>query len=919
MHSARDVADLAPDQRAALVTRLRARRIGSVTGIPRAPRTRPIPASVEQERFWLLHQLAPTSTAYTIAAAMRMRGGLDRMALAGAVDDLVARHESLRTTFELVDGVVTQRIGAARDVLTHADLTGLSGEEAEAALAARLAEVTRAPFDLATGPVLRAELVRLRDDEHVLAMAVHHIACDGVSIALMSHELGALYAARRGDGPPLPPPSLQYADYADWQRARAASGEPDPALAYWRKRLADAPATTTVSADRPRPGTPSSSAGTYQARYPARVVKRVTALADEHGATPFMVLLAAVWVLLRAHTEHPVVCVGTPVANRSRPELAGTVGLLLNTLPLTARIEQHATFADVVRHARATVSEALTHQGVPFEQMVRDVVAARDRGHAPLFDVLFSMRPPVPTPAWPGVSATWLEVPGTGAKYDLAIEVEQTGDGLDVWFVYRDELYEPPTVARLAGRYGALLAALVGDPGRPLDEVDALAADERTLVLDTWNRTAEPEEPSVDRRFAEQVRATPDAVAVRTDTGELTYAELAHRVDVLADRLAGLPTGPEPVALVCCERGAELVVALLAALRAGVAYVPVAPGAPGARTASMLTGVDVVLTTRAAQPSLPAWPGPVLFADDLDGTERPATHDAVPDPGQAAYVLYTSGSTGRPKGVTITRRGFDNYVNWAARTYGHRPGEVSVVHTAISFDLTVTSLFPPLITGGTLRLLPESAGVDELAAAVSDGCGVLKLTPAHLRALDLLGLPPAARARVRCLVVGGEVLQWADVDRWRGVETIVNEYGPTEAVVGSCVHVVGDRTGATVPIGRPIANTRLYVLDDELRPAGIGEPGELYIGGAGVARGYRDQPGLTAERYVPDSFSGLAGERLYRTGDVVRRRHDGTLEYLGRRDQQVQIRGHRVEPAEIEAVLLAHPAVRQAAVTVVPG
>jgi amino acid adenylation domain-containing protein len=631
-----------------------------------------------------------------------------------------------------------------------------------------------------------------------------------------------------------------------------------------------------------------------------------------------MVLLAAFWVLLRGHAEHPIVCVGTPVTNRSRPELADTVGLLLNTLPLTARIEQHATFADVVRHARTTVSEALTHQGLPFEQMVREVMPARDRSHAPLFDVLLSMRPPAPAPAWPGVSATWLEIPGIGAKYDLAVEVELTEDGLDVWFVYRDELYEPQTVARLADRYGALLAALVDDPGRLLGEVDALAADERTLVLDTWNGTAEPEGPSFDRRFAEQVRATPDAVAVRTETGELTYAELDRRVDVLAARLAGLPTGPEPVALVCCERGADLVVALLAALRAGVTYVPVAPGAPRTRTVSMLGGVDVVLTTRAAQPGLPAWQGPLLFVDDLDGTALPKA-DRVADPGQAAYVLYTSGSTGRPKGVTVTRRGFDNYVNWAARAYGHRPGEVSVVHTAISFDLTVTSLFPPLVTGGTLRLLPETAGVDELAAAVSDGCGVLKLTPAHLRALDLLGLPPAARARVRCLVVGGEVLQWADVDRWRGAETIVNEYGPTEAVVGSCVHVVGERIGATVPIGGPIANTRLYVLDDDLRPVGIGEPGELYIGGAGVARGYRDQPGLTAERYVPDPFSGPGGERLYRTGDVVRRRHDGTLEYLGRRDQQVQICGYRAEPAEIEAVLLAHPAVRQAAVMVVPG
>jgi hypothetical protein len=277
MHPARDVADLAPDQRAALVTRLRARRTGSATGIPRAPRTRPIPASLEQERFWLLHQLAPTSIAYTIAAAMRMRGTVDRVALAGAVDDLVARHESLRTTFELVDGVVTQRIGAGRDVLAHTDLTGLSGEEAEAAPAARLAEVTRAPFDLAKGPVLRAELVRLGEDEHVLAMAVHHIACDGVSVAIMLRELGALYAARRGDGPLLSSPSLQYADYAAWQRARVASGEPDPALAYWQERLADAPATTTVSADRPRSATPSSSADTYRTRYPARVVKRVAA------------------------------------------------------------------------------------------------------------------------------------------------------------------------------------------------------------------------------------------------------------------------------------------------------------------------------------------------------------------------------------------------------------------------------------------------------------------------------------------------------------------------------------------------------------------------------------------------------------------------------------------------------------------
>jgi amino acid adenylation domain-containing protein len=913
------VADLNPAQRAALVARLRAGRAGRVTAaVPAQPRDTPIRASVGQEQIWLLQQLDPAATAYNVVDALRVRGRLDPAALGRAVRGLVGRHEALRTTFVLADGVLIQRIGPGAELpLPVVDLRDLAAAARDRRLAERIAEHCRTPFDLARGPVVRVELVRIADDEHVFVTAVHHIACDGWSMDVMARELAALYAAECAGRPARLAPAVQFADWAQWQRARSADDL--AGMAFWREHLAGAPSSLTLPPDAARPARPSADGAKYVTRYPAGLADRLAAVGAAHRATPFMVLLAGLWALLHRHTGQEVVCAGTPMANRAGPGLRDVVGPLMNTLPLAARVGEDTTFSGLVERARRAVLGASAHQDVPFAQLARALRPGRDPGHAPFFEVLFTMLTPPTPPLWPGATVDRVEVLERAAKYDLTVELERTGDGLTARFVYRTQLFTPARIARLAGQYRAVLAAVADRPHEPLSRLDLLADDERALLGHGWNRTAAPPAAPVHRQIAARAAAVPEAVAVSAGAERLTFRRLMARSAAVAERLRRAGLAPETPVLLFCERGVEFVVGLLAVLRAGGCYVPVSPDTPPVRLAALLADAGIVACSRTSRPRLPSWDGPLVHLDDgpdVDDGPGAVTSDVDIDGDRLAYVMYTSGSTGTPKGVAVTHAGLANYVAWAARAYRCRAGAVSLAHTSPGFDLTVTSVLPPLVAGGTVRLLPDGSGVDELVGEIAGhGCDVLKLTPAHLRQLRLAGAGDAVRARVRLLVVGGEALRWDDVAGWDGVG-IVNEYGPTETVVGCCVHEVHEPVGSTVPIGHPVANTRLYVMTPQLRLAPIGAAGELYIGGAGLARGYLGAPGATADRFVPDPF-GPAGARLYRSGDQVRRRADGVLEYLGRDDAQVKVRGYRIEPAEVEAALLAHPGVRQAAVVAV--
>ena len=641
-----------------------------------------------------------------------------------------------------------------------------------------------------------------------------------------------------------------------------------------------------------------------------------------------MTLLAGFQALLHRYTGQEDIAVGTPIAGRARPEFAAMIGLFVNTLVLRTDLAGGPDFRELLGRVRRTAMEAYAHQDAPFEQLVAAVQPGRDAGQSPLFRVMFVYQEdPLRELRMPGLSIVPLEIDSVAAKFDLTLFASETDQGLRLKLEYDADLFDAATIDRMLGHYRILLEGALADPSRPVAALPMLAESERRQLLREWNATrAEyPREVPVHRLFEAQVARTPEAVALAFNDRTLSYRELDARANRLAHHLRGLGVGPETRVGLCFERSPEMVIGLLAVLKAGGAYVPLDPAYPAERLAYMLadSGAEVLLTRQALRDRLPDHSAQVVCLDADEGAiaARPETApEGGAGPDHLAYIIYTSGSTGRPKGAMIVHRGLTNYLSWCTRAYAADAGRGAPVQSSISFDLTVTSLFAPLLCGGRVDLLPEEQGVEALAEALRRGgdYSLVKITPAHLQLLGQQLAPHEAAGRTRAFVVGGEQLTDEHLAFWRenAPETLViNEYGPTETVVGCCVYRVprGEPSPGAVPIGRPIANTRLYVLDARLEPAPVGVPGELYIGGDGVARGYLGRPGLTAERFVPDPF-GPPGGRLYRTGDRARWRRGGELEYLGRTDDQVKVRGYRVELGEVEAAVARHPGVREAAV-----
>ncbi|MGW6912669.1 amino acid adenylation domain-containing protein [Kitasatospora sp. NPDC054939] len=929
--SARDRVDSMSDaKRALLARRMAGRRAAASDAVVPVPRTGDPAVSAAQRRLWFMDQLSPGGSVYNVPVALRLEGPLRAGALERALGEVTGRHEALRTCLPTVgDGPVQRILPAVGLDLAPVDVPG----GAAALQEALVAEASR-PFSLEHGPLLRTRLLRCGPEDHVLLLVVHHSVCDGWSMSIVIDELLALYAAgvagTDGAAAVLPPQPLQYADYAAWEARPERAAQLDAGLAYWRAALDGAVPVIELPFDRPRPAVQSFRGARHRFALPAAVWPRVKELAAEERATPFMVLLAGFAALLSRYSSHHEVALVTPVANRPRVELESVVGFFANSLALRVDTSGAPTFRELVGHARDLAQEGLAHSEVPFDRVVEAVDPSRDLSHAPLAQVLFAL---VEDPALElergGLRVTAVEHHTATAKYDLSLEVWPGADDvLQGVFEYATDLFDAATVARIGEHLGILLTALAQDPDTRIGRAPLLSAQElRELVVDA-NRTEDP--LCGDRRahelFAEQAARTPGATALVSGGRTLTFAELDGLADRLARRLRRGGVGPETRVALLLPRGVELVVAVLAVLKAGGAYVPLDTGDPAERIAYMLGDADVriVLTDRGHAAGLPSGGAPVLAVEDaLTGEEDAAGEDVQasrPHPEGAAYIIYTSGSTGRPKGVVVTHRGLTNYLAWSTGAYRAAEGGGAPLVSPLRFDLSVTTLFCPLLAGRPVVLVPEGRELDMLAATLGRDLdfGLVKLTPAHLEALDK-AVPPARIRADGCLVVGGESLHGSTVAAWRerapGLR-VVNEYGPTEAVVGCCVHEVGEGTdlSGTVPIGRPIANTRLYVLDEHLAPVARGAVGELYIGGAGVARGYWNRPDLTAERFVPDPFAPEPGGRLYRTGDLVRMRPDGELECLGRVDSQVKVRGYRVELEEIEAALTRLPAVRAAVV-----
>ncbi len=891
------------------------------------------PLSFAQQRLWMVHQMAPESAAYNMPYVLRLCGALDAEVLGRAFATIVQRHATLRTVFPAEGGVPVQRILPPRPVdFPKVDLRPLAPAERDAEAARLAAAEASLPFDLAAGPLLRGALLRLADDEHVLLLTLHHIVCDGWSLGVLTREVSALYDAySRGASSPLPVLPVQYVDFAAWQRGWLAGGTLDAEVAWWRARLAGAPPLLEIATDRPRAAQLGEAGGRVPVTVPMETADALRALSRAAGATLFITLMAAWQLLLSRYSGQTDVSVGTPTAGRNRLETEGLIGFFVNTLVLRTDLSGNPGFRTLLERVRAATLDAYGHQDVPFERLVEELVPERSPAYSPLFQAVFTLQSDQGEDLRLGaLRAEPLDAGVAPAKYDLSLTLAEPSDGtIRGSLAYRAELFDTATVERMREHLLVLLAGVAAQPDRPIAEVPLLADAERRLVVEAWNQTDHsfPRGVTLHGLFDAQARERPDAEALAWGDERLTYAELDARANQLAHHLRRRGVGPEVRVGLMLERAPEMVVAVLAVLKSGGAYVPLDPGYPRERLAYMLADsrVPVLLTQDRWAALAEGYEGAVLRLDTEWNAIASEPSDAPRvevGPDGLAYMIYTSGSTGRPKGAMNTHRGITNRLVWMQDAYGLDASDTVLQKTPFSFDVSVWEFLWPLTTGAHLVLAkPEGhRDPDYLARLIRDErVTTLHFVPSMLAMfLEQEGLADAC-ASVRRVVCSGEALSAELADRFfarmpAGAQ-LHNLYGPTEAAVDvtywPCERDSGCRT---IPIGRPVANTRVYVLDPAGNPLPIGIPGELYIGGAQVARGYLDRPALTAEKFVPDPFVSSAGARLYRTGDHVRWLADGTLEYLGRLDRQVKIRGFRIELGEIEAVLRRLEGVRDCVV-----
>ena len=922
-----------------------ARRAGAgvqAAPIVPAPRTGPLPLSFAQARLWFIDQLQPGSAAYNMPFPLRLRGPLDARALAGALGEIVRRHESLRTVFRAAGGEPAQVVmPAGRFVLPVVDLGGLpaAARDAEARRQAR-ADAAR-PFDLSRGPLLRTALLRTGEGEADLLVTLHHIVSDGWSIGVLFGELSALYPAlAAGASSPLPEPPVQYADYALWQRAQLSEEVLEGQLGYWRERLRGAPPLLELPTDRPRPQVQGSEAAGHRFALSPATARGLRALARRESATPFMTLLAGLQALLWRWSGQDDVVVGTPIAGRTQPELEGLIGFFANTLVLRAELSAAEGFGALLGRVREATLGAFAHQELPFERLVEELAPGRSLRHTPLFQVMFALQPRDGSgPLRLGnVAAEPLSGIAQGAKFDLALAMEDAGERYEGGLLYRRELWDAATTGRMVDHFVALLDAVAADPDRPLSEVEILGDAERARVLEEWGAAGVRAEagPPVYERFSEQAARTPEAPAVRFGAEVLSYAGLEARADRLAGALRGLGVGAETRVGLCTRRGPEMLVGVLGIWKAGGAYVPLDPDYPAERLAFMLrdAAVPVLVTQPELAAELPEHGAAVVTTDGillgshsaepgaLSHSRTFALSHSSPSPDDLAYVIYTSGSTGRPKGVRVTHRALASTLRAAGEAFGFQAGDEMPGLASFAFDIWLLESLLPLLHGGTVRPVPRERVLD-VAALVDDlsGATLLHAVPALMRqVVDRVRETRGTLPGLRRAFVGGDAVPPELLGEMREVFPAAEVrvlYGPTEATI-ICVshHATGGEAGERHLLGRPIGNAPLYVLDATGGAAPLGVPGELCIGGPSVARDYLGRPELTAERFVPDPFSGAPGARMYRSGDRARWGGDGVLEFLGRLDEQVKIRGFRIEPGEVEAALAAHPGVREAVVAV---
>lgn len=899
--------------------------------IPRRQGGGPAPLSFAQQRLWFFDQFEPASFAYNLLTAVSLSGAFDVTALQKAFDEMVRRHESLRTTFDFRDAQPVQIIHDHHSIpLRQIGAMHLPEAQQRQQIQDLLREQALQPFDLRKGPLLRASLVQQATDQHVLVLAIHHIVSDAWSVNVLVREITELYRTFAGGGvPDLPPLPVQYADFAVWQRNWLQGDVLAQQLEYWKAQLGNAPAMLELPADRPRPAVQTYNGADFTFSFSPALSQSLKALCRKEDATLYMVLLAGFKVLLHRYTGQQEIIVGSPIANRQRKELEGLIGFFINTLPVRTTIAGDLSFREYLERVREAALGAYAHQDLPFEYLVEQFQPERNLSHSPLVQVIFSFEAaPAQPREIPGLEVTILDKENKAAKFDLSLYASDHGAEIFGTLEYNVDLFNKETIERMAGHLLTIFAAAAGGPAQRLSEFPLLTRHERYEILTTWNGTDAPyPQLCAHQLFEAQVQVTPNEIAIVFDGHELSYSQLNARANQVARRLAALGSRPGELIGIFMERSLEMVVAVLAIAKSGAACLPLDPAYPKERLAFMLqdSAAAIVVSQQHLAPSIPGSAAQMVCLDsELTVIARGDENDlqVAVSPENWLYVIYTSGSTGRPKGVLVPHRVLVNLVAWHQAS--PRQSRRTMQFASLNFDVSFEEIFSTLATGGTLVVASQSVRID--IPLLGSYVEKHKVERFHLPGTVLQKLAeefsscPETLGSLREFMVGGEQLQISRpmVDLFSRLPNCVlyNHYGPTETHIVTSFLLEGapERWPGLPPLGRPIINAALYVLDGYLQPVPIGVPGELYFGGTVLSHGYLKRPDLTAERFVPDPFTHKPGSRIYRTGDVARYLPGGNVEFLGRNDFQVKIRGIRIELGEIEVALKRHPAVREATV-----
>ncbi len=937
-----------------------------------------LPLSFAQQRLWFLHQLEPETTAYNIAIAWRFTGNLDIALLESCLNTIIQRHEILRTAFVAVDGQPSQVIVPELSLpLPIIDLRFISEVNRQTEVDRLTKLEARCPFNLASRPLLRVKLLQITDNESILLLTLHHIIADGWSRGVILGELTALYKAYAAKQPSsLPELPIQYVDFAVYQQQWLQGEELAAQISYWKQQLKNL-SILELPTDNPRKPVQTFKSTTESVLISKEILDSLKKLSRKQSVTLFMSALAAFKVLLHRYTSQEDIAIGSPIANRNWQELEPLIGFFVNTLVLRTDVSGNPSFLELLQRVKDVAAAAFKHQDLPFGKLVEEIQPERSLSHNPLFGIMFQVQNEAyqlqnavnPEFAIPGLDLEQMWSYSGSTKFDMTWHLVERNEGLLAVVEYSTDLFNRDTIARMLGHFQVLLKGIIDNPKQRLSELPILTETERQQLLVEWNNTyiRYPLEQRIHQLFEKQVEKTPDNIAVEFKSEKLTYQELNNQANQLANYLINQGVKPDMLVGICVERSPLMLVGLLGILKAGGAYVPIDAKLPSSRIAFMLgdSQVSILITQEKILSQLPANSAQTICLDkeweNISNISQLSTTNPINKtvPENLAYVIYTSGSTGNPKGTLLTHRGLTNYLIWATQAYNVAQGNGSPVQSSISFDATITSIYTPLIVGKTVTLVPEEQEIEALSSLLNSTSNsdsdfsLVKLTPAHLGVLSQLTTSPPSpllgkergvissplldKERgvrqdgvrlnpTRAFIIGGEALLENHLKFWRDNypnTRLINEYGPTETVVGCSIYDASNKstTKNAVPIGSAIANVQLYVLDKYLQPVPIGIPGELYIGGVGVARGYLNKPELTAEKFIPNPFivetryiASPRNSKLYKTGDLVRYLPDGNLEYLGRLDNQVKIKGFRIELEEIEAVLNQYPQIQQACV-----